>query len=172
MHLEADKAHVTDAAVLTTILRLVLSPVRTVIATATNLEAEVIRAGAEEVADAEEDQEKQEDVEEDSNGRIYRIEEEEQEVDLPGRNSVETTTAGAAASMASVERMNSTMSTTTNIRATATHPASTTSTGNLTRKTTEAAEAGTSAGEGDICNIYIITLRRTTARISIALSDL
>jgi hypothetical protein len=83
-------------------------------------------------------------VEEDSNERIYRIGEEGQEGLLPGGNSA--TTAGPAASMASGEKMNSMTSTTTNYRATkTTHPATTTSTGNSTRKTIEAAEAGTLA---------------------------
>jgi hypothetical protein len=144
-----------DAAVTSTTYLLVFSPVPTVIATAPDLKAAVIREGAEAVEGEEEDQGKQEE-EEDSNGRIYRIGEEEQDVARPGRGSVETT-AGEV-STASEERMNSTTSTMTNSRATTTHPASTASTRNSTRKTTEAAEAGTSAGEGteegDLCTGY------------------
>jgi hypothetical protein len=101
MHLEADKALVMDAEVLIIILQTVLLPVPTVMATTTNLEAEVSHEGAEAVADEEKDHEKQEEVEEDSNKRIYRIEEGEQEVHLPEGNLVETTTARAMASMAS-----------------------------------------------------------------------
>jgi hypothetical protein len=64
MHLAAAAAPVTDAAATTTRLLLVLSPVRTIIGTQTNLEVEVSHEGAEAVADAEEDQETQDEVEE------------------------------------------------------------------------------------------------------------
>jgi hypothetical protein len=53
MHLGASAAPVTDAAVWTTTLLIVLLPVPTVIATKTNLEVEVSHEGAEAVAHAE-----------------------------------------------------------------------------------------------------------------------
>ncbi len=59
MHLAAAAAPVTDAAATTTISLLVLKPVRTIIATQTNLEVEVSHKGTEAVADAAEDQETQ-----------------------------------------------------------------------------------------------------------------
>jgi hypothetical protein len=156
MHLGAAAAPVMDAAVSTITLLLVLSPVPTVIATKTNLEVEVSHKGAEAVADAEEDLEIQGEVEEDSKERTFRREEEEQEGLLPEGDSA-TTTTGTAASMALGEKMNSMTSTATNYRVTTTHPASTTSTGNSTRKTIEATGAGTSA-DGEVCNIHSITL--------------
>jgi hypothetical protein len=64
MHLVAAAAPVTDAAASTTMSLLVLSPIRTIIATQTNLEVEVSHEGAEAVADAEEDQKTQDEVEE------------------------------------------------------------------------------------------------------------
>jgi hypothetical protein len=150
MHLGAAAVPVTDAAVSTTTLLLVLTPVPTVMATKTNLEVKVSHEGAEAVAET------QDEVEEDSNERTYRREEEEQEGLLPEGDSA-TTTTGTAASMASGEKRNSMTSTATNYRVTTTHPASTTSTGNSTRQTIEAAGAGTSA-DGDVRNIHSITL--------------
>jgi hypothetical protein len=64
MHLAAAAAPVLDAAATTTRLLLVLSPVRTSIATIANLGVEVGHEGAEVVADAEEDQETQDEEEE------------------------------------------------------------------------------------------------------------
>jgi hypothetical protein len=64
MHLAAAVAPVLDAAATTTRSLLVLSPVWTSIATQTNLGVEVGHEGAEAVADAEEDQETQDEVEE------------------------------------------------------------------------------------------------------------
>jgi hypothetical protein len=143
MHLGAAAAPVTDAAVMTFIV------------TKTNFEVEVSHEGAEAVADTEEDQETQEEVEEDSNKHTYRRGKEEQEGHLP-EEDLATTTTGTAASMAWGEKMNSMTSTATNYRVTTTHPASTTSTGNSTRKTIEAAGAGTSA-DRDVSNIHSIT---------------
>jgi hypothetical protein len=154
------RAHVMYAAATITISLPVLSPVPTDIATVPDLEAAVSREGAEAV-EGEEDHGKQEE-EEDSNGLTYRIGEEDQEGALPRRDLVGITTAEAA-STASEEKMNSTTSTMTNNKAMTTRPASTASTRNSTRKTTEVAEAGTLAGEeteGYLCNIYILTLRR------------
>jgi hypothetical protein len=126
MHL-ATPAPVSDAAATSTRSLLVLSPVRTTIVTQTNLEVEVSHEGAEAVADAEEDQKTQDEVEEqDSNERIYKQEEEEQEELHPEEDSA-TTATGTVVSMALGEKMNSMTNTTP--------PASTTSTGNLTRKT-------------------------------------
>jgi hypothetical protein len=139
----------------------VLLPVPTVIATAQDLEAAVSSENAEAVQ-GKEDHGKQE--EEDSNGLTYIIgEEEDQEEDVPRRDLVGITTAEAA-STASEEKTNSTTSTTKNNKATMTPPASTASTRNSIRKTTEAAGAGTPAGEGteegQLCNIYRFPLRR------------
>jgi hypothetical protein len=64
MHLAAATATVLDAAATTTRLLLVLSPIRTSIVTITNLGVKVSHEGAEAVADAEEDQETQDKVEE------------------------------------------------------------------------------------------------------------
>jgi hypothetical protein len=76
MHLAAAAASVTGAAVITTISRIVLNIVRTVITTRINLEVEVSREGTEAVADAEEDQDTQDKMEEVSIERIHKQEEE------------------------------------------------------------------------------------------------
>jgi hypothetical protein len=114
MHLAAAAAPVTGAAVITTISQNVLNIVQTVIATI-NLEAEVSCEGTETVADGEEDQETQDQMEEDSIERIHTQEEEEQEERHLEEGSATTTTAtGTVASMALAKKMDSKTNTTTN----------------------------------------------------------
>jgi uncharacterized membrane protein YhiD involved in acid resistance len=115
MHLAAAAAPVTGAAVITTISRIVLNIVRTVIATRINLEVEVSRKRTEAVADAEEDQEAQDKMEEDSIESIHKQEEEEQEeLHLEEGLATTTTATGMVASMALAKKMDSTNNTTTN----------------------------------------------------------
>jgi hypothetical protein len=143
-------AHVTDVAAITTILPNVWNIVRTVIATI-NLKAEVNPEATEAVADAEE-----EETEEDSTGRIHKQEEEEQEERHQEEGS--TTTTGTEASMALAKKMDSMTNTTKNMGVRTIPPASTTSTGNSTRKTIEAAGAGTPA-DGHVRDVHSLTLR-------------
>jgi hypothetical protein len=126
--------------------------VRTVIATM-SLEAEANCEGTVAVADAEE-----EEKEEDSTGPIYSQEEQEEQEERHQQEGLATTTGTAAASMALAKRRDRTTNTTTNMEARTIHQASTTSTGNSTRKTIEAAEAGTSA-DGHVPGVHSITLR-------------
>jgi hypothetical protein len=146
----AAAAHVTVAAAITTISQNVRNIVRTVIAII-SLEAEANHEGTEAVADVEE-----EEKEEDSTGPIHRQEEQEDQEERHQQEGSATTT-GMAASMALARKMDSTTNTTTNIRVRTIPPASTTSTGNSTRKTIEAAEAGTLA-DGHVRGVHSLTL--------------
>jgi hypothetical protein len=114
MHLAAAVAPITGAAVITTISQNVLNIVQTIIAKI-NLEAKVSREGTEAVADVEEDQETQDEMEDDSIERIHKQEEEGQEErHLEEGSATTTTTTGMAASMALAKKMDSTTNTTTN----------------------------------------------------------
>jgi hypothetical protein len=109
MHLAAAPAPVTGAAVITTIWQSVLNIVQNVIGTRINLKAEVSCQGTEAVADAEEDQETQDEMEEDSIERIHKQEVEEQEERHLEEGSATTTSAtGTATSMALAKKMDST----------------------------------------------------------------
>jgi hypothetical protein len=147
----AATVHVTVAAAITTISPNVRNSVRTVIATI-GLEAEANRKGTEAVADAEE-----EEKEEDSTGPIYSQEEQEDQEERHQQEGLATTTGTAAASMALAKRRDSTTNTTTKMKVRTIPQASKTSTGNSTRKTIEAAEAGTSA-DGHVRGVHSITL--------------